>query len=152
MEPCFPGNGWTPACLWEVVDAFLILLCLSTQLLLYRLCIHIVSITYFLIADFLLIPGTQPAPYISGDSFPVWLTSSCSWYLSWYLSLKLCSSPQKVLFGSVVSMATVCTEWVLSASVLRFPAWKARCFIHCKIWKGSLLVQSIEYQKLWSQL
>ena len=65
--------------------------CLSTQLLLYRLCIHIVSITYFLIADFLLIPGTQPAPYISGDSFPVWLISSCSWYLS----LKLCSKVLK---------------------------------------------------------
>jgi len=28
MEPCFPGDGWTPACRWEAVNEFPILLCL----------------------------------------------------------------------------------------------------------------------------
>ena len=33
IEPCFPGDGWTPACRWEVVTEFLILLCLCMWLL-----------------------------------------------------------------------------------------------------------------------
>ena len=37
MEPCFPGDGWTPACPWEVVNEFLVLLCLHARLLLYLL-------------------------------------------------------------------------------------------------------------------
>lgn len=30
-----PGNSWTPACWWEVLNKFLILFCLCTELLLY---------------------------------------------------------------------------------------------------------------------
>ena len=30
MEPCFPGDGWTPACPWEALNEFLVLLCLRT--------------------------------------------------------------------------------------------------------------------------
>ena len=41
MELCFPGDRWTPACRWEVVSEFLILLCLRAQLLLYLLNIFI---------------------------------------------------------------------------------------------------------------
>lgn len=35
MVPCFPVNGWPSACQCEVVDEFLILLCLHMQLLRY---------------------------------------------------------------------------------------------------------------------
>lgn len=31
-EPCFPDNGWTHSCLWEVVNKFLNLLCVWTVL------------------------------------------------------------------------------------------------------------------------
>jgi len=42
MEPCFPGDGWTPACQREVVKEFLVLLCLCAQLLLYLLnCLYL---------------------------------------------------------------------------------------------------------------
>ena len=42
MEPCFPGDGWTPACRWEAVNQFLGLLCLRVQLLLYPLnCLYL---------------------------------------------------------------------------------------------------------------
>lgn len=37
MEPCFSGDGWTPASPWEAVNAHLVLLCLYAQLLLYLL-------------------------------------------------------------------------------------------------------------------
>ena len=42
MEPCFPGDGWTPACPREVVTEFLVLLCLCAWLLLYLLnCLYL---------------------------------------------------------------------------------------------------------------
>ena len=42
MEPCFSGDGWTPACWWEVVNEFLALLCLHMWLLLYLLnCLYL---------------------------------------------------------------------------------------------------------------
>ena len=42
MEPCFPGDGWIPACWWGAVNEFLILPCLSEQLLLYLLnCLYL---------------------------------------------------------------------------------------------------------------
>ena len=42
MEPCFPGDGWTPACRWEVVNEFLVLFCLHAWLLLYLLnCLYL---------------------------------------------------------------------------------------------------------------
>ena len=37
MEPCFPGDGWARACQWEVVNKFLVLLCLCAHLFLYLL-------------------------------------------------------------------------------------------------------------------
>jgi len=41
-KPCFPGDDRTPACRWEVVNEFLILLCLHEQLLLYLLnCLYL---------------------------------------------------------------------------------------------------------------
>ena len=41
-EPCFPGDGWAPACRWEVVNEFLVLLCLRAQLFLYLLnCLYL---------------------------------------------------------------------------------------------------------------
>lgn len=41
-EPCFPGNGWTSACLLEAVHEFLIAICSDTQLLLYVLnCLYL---------------------------------------------------------------------------------------------------------------
>ena len=50
MEPCFPGEGWTPACWWEVVNEFLILLCLHVQLLLYLLnCLFLKSWVFSLL-------------------------------------------------------------------------------------------------------
>ena len=42
MGPYFPGDGWTPACRWEVVNEFLVLLCLHAWLLLYLLtCLYL---------------------------------------------------------------------------------------------------------------
>ena len=42
MEPCFPGDGCTPACRWEVGNEFLVLLCLHVWLLLYLLnCLYL---------------------------------------------------------------------------------------------------------------
>jgi len=37
VEPCFPGDGWTPACRGEAVNEFLIFLCLCEWLLFYLL-------------------------------------------------------------------------------------------------------------------
>ena len=37
MEPSFPRDGWTPACQWEAVNEFFLLLCLCSWLLLYLL-------------------------------------------------------------------------------------------------------------------
>lgn len=36
-EPCFPGSGWTPACIWDVVNEFLALLCMGLLLSLVNL-------------------------------------------------------------------------------------------------------------------
>ena len=42
MEPCFPGDGWTSAWQWKVVNEFLVLLCLRPWLLLYLLnCLYL---------------------------------------------------------------------------------------------------------------
>lgn len=42
MRPSFPGDGWTPACPWQVRNEFLGLLCLPVQLLLYLLnCLYL---------------------------------------------------------------------------------------------------------------
>ena len=42
MEPCSPGGGRTPACPQEVVNGFLVLLCLLARLLLYLLnCLYL---------------------------------------------------------------------------------------------------------------
>lgn len=42
LEPCFPGDTWAPACVWEVVNEFLIFLYLHAQLLLYLLnCLYL---------------------------------------------------------------------------------------------------------------
>jgi len=35
MRPCFLGSGWTSAWPWEIMDEYLFLLCLRTQLLFY---------------------------------------------------------------------------------------------------------------------
>jgi len=37
MEPCLPGNSYTSACQWEVLNVFFIFLCLHMQFLLYSL-------------------------------------------------------------------------------------------------------------------
>lgn len=37
MKPCLPAGGWTPACLWEVVNEFLILFGLHMWTFLYLL-------------------------------------------------------------------------------------------------------------------
>lgn len=42
MRPSFPGDGWTPACPWQVRNEFLGLLCLPVQHLLYLLnCLYL---------------------------------------------------------------------------------------------------------------
>lgn len=42
LRPCFPGTGWTSACRWEVMNKFLFLRCLRTQLLLFLLnCLYL---------------------------------------------------------------------------------------------------------------
>lgn len=37
MGPCSPGDVWTPACPWEALKSFWVLLCLHTCLLLFSL-------------------------------------------------------------------------------------------------------------------
>ena len=42
MEPCFAGRRWTPACRWEVMNKFIVLLCLHAWLLLCLLhCLYL---------------------------------------------------------------------------------------------------------------
>ena len=52
MEPCFPGDGWTPVCRWEAVNEFLVLLCLRAQLLLSLLNCLYLSPWVFLLLPF----------------------------------------------------------------------------------------------------
>lgn len=94
--------------------------------------IHFVLITYFLIADFLLIPGLQPAPCIAGENSPTVLTS-----------LLNCVQVLKKVLLETIGNTWHSMHWQVSSRLL---PWKSECFI-CQTGEVSiLLVQSTEYQ------
>ena len=66
MEPCFPGDGWTPACRWEVVNEFLVLLCLRAQLLFYLLNCLYLNPRVFSLLVFWFSPSHLGGEWVSG--------------------------------------------------------------------------------------
>ena len=73
MEPCFPGDGWTPAYQWELVNEFLVWLCLRAQLLLYLLnCLYLNPWVFSLLLFWL-----SPPSHCEGVS--KWLCGPSCW-------------------------------------------------------------------------
>ena len=119
MEPCFPGDGWTLPCWWEVVNQFLVWLCLCTWLLLYLL-----NCLYLKPQVFSLLPFKFCPPSHLGGS--EWAAMQCLGAYWGQTMATLCPKMTKIMKNMHLWSACKSWLWEASESCFKLQCWNGK--------------------------